>query len=105
MHTSMITAIRIMQMDCPTEEALLRKKLGGMAGVTGMEPTPEPVKPWWPLALAGVAAIASEAAGWAGLPTWVAALLAAVAVLACGITTYNKGWIAIRTGNLNITTR
>ena len=147
MHTSMITAIRIMQMDCPTEEALLRKKLGGMAGVTGMEfnlmqrvltvthepkaiepileavrslgftpevangsadqaePTPEPVKPWWPLALAGVAAIASEAAGWAGLPTWVAALLAAVAVLACGITTYTKGWIAIRTGNLNITTR
>ena len=94
MHTSMITAIRIMQMDCPTEEALLRKKLGGMAGVTGMEfnlmqrvltvthepkaiepileavrslgftpevangsadqaePTPEPVKPWWPLVLA-----------------------------------------------------
>jgi cation transport ATPase len=25
-----------------------------------------------------------------------------VAVLACGITTYKKGWIAIRNGNLNI---
>ena len=138
------TPIRILQMDCPTEEALLRKKLGGMAGVAGMEfnlmqrvltlthepaaiesilqairslgftpelasdssaqtePTPEPVKPWWPLALAGVAAIASEAASWAGLPIWVAALLAVFAVLACGISTYKKGWIAVRNGNLNI---
>jgi Cd2+/Zn2+-exporting ATPase len=138
------TPIRIMQMDCPTEEALLRKKLGGMVGVAGMEfnlmqrvltvthdpkviepileavrslgftpeiaggaaataePIDEPVKPWWPLALAGVAAIASEAAHWVGLPTWVAAVLAVVAVLACGITTYKKGWIAIRNGNLNI---
>ncbi len=31
------TPIRIMQMDCPTEEALLRTKLGGMAAVTDME--------------------------------------------------------------------
>ena len=31
------TPIRILQMDCPTEEALLRKKLGELAGVTGME--------------------------------------------------------------------
>ena len=133
-----------MQMDCPTEEALLRKKLGGMAGVADMEfnlmqrvltvthdpkaletilaavrslgftpeiandtpartePTPAPTKPWWPLALAGVAAVGSELAHWAGLPTWVAALLAMTAVLACGITTYKKGWIAIRNGNLNI---
>ncbi|WP_294766555.1 heavy metal translocating P-type ATPase [uncultured Rhodoferax sp.] len=138
------TPIRIMQMDCPTEEGLLRKKLGGMAGVSGLEfnlmqrvltvthapkdlepilaavrslgftpevatenaaleePRPEPAKPWWPLALAGVAAIASEAVEWAGLPTWMAAVLALVAVFACGITTYKKGWIAIRNGNLNI---
>lgn len=136
--------MRIMQMDCPTEEGLLRKKLGGMAGVTGLEfnlmqrvltvthapneiepilaavrslgftpeiantastqetPAPEPAKPWWPLALAGIAAIASEAVEWAGLPTWIAAILALVAVLTCGITTYKKGWIAIRNGNLNI---
>ena len=94
------TPIRIMQMDCPTEEALLRKKLGGVTGVSGMEfnlmqrvltvthepkaieaileavrslgftpeaangpsaqpePTPEPAKLWWPLAVAGVSAIA-----------------------------------------------
>ena len=141
---SVHTPIRIMQMDCPTEEGLIRKKLGGMTGVSGMEfnlmqrvltvthepkaiepileavrslgftpqianasadqaePTPEPAKPWWPLALAGVAAIASEAVQWAGLPTWMVALLALVAVLLSGITTYRKGWIALRNGNLNI---
>jgi Zn2+/Cd2+-exporting ATPase len=136
------TPIRIMQMDCPTEEGLLRTKLGGMPGVVGMEfnlmqrvltvthePkaierileairslgfTPElsndaeaahvvePDKPWWPLVLAGVAAIASEASHWAGLPGWVSAVLAVLAVLACGTTTYKKGWIAVRNGNLNI---
>lgn len=138
------TIIHIMQMDCPTEEGLLRKKLGGMPGVTGLdfnlmqrvltvthapqeidpilaavrslgftpeianaesesdEQVSEPAKPWWPLALAGVAAIASEAVEWSGLPTWMAAALALVAVLTCGITTYKKGWIAIRHGNLNI---
>ncbi len=138
------TPIRILQMDCPTEEGLLRKKLGGMAGVTGLEfnlmqrvltvthapqalepilaavrslgftpeiadsasaqedATPEPSKPWWPLALAGVAAIASEAVHWASLPTWLAAVLALAAVAACGLTTYKKGWIALRNGNLNI---
>ncbi len=142
--TGVQTAIRIQQMDCPTEEGLLRKKLGGMAGVTGLEfnlmqrvltvtlapgtvepvleairslgfapevvdgasahdePVAEPAKPWWPLALAGVAALASEGVEWAGLPTWIAAVLALVAVLTCGLTTYKKGWIAIRNGNLNI---
>ncbi|WP_413899760.1 hypothetical protein [Rhodoferax sp.] len=34
---AMQTPIRIMQMDRPTEEALLRGTLGGMAGVAGME--------------------------------------------------------------------
>ena len=90
------TPIRIMQLDCPTEEALLRKKLGDMAGVAGMEFN------LMQLVLAGVAAIGSEAAQWVGLPTWVTAALALAAVLACGVTTYKKGWIAIRNGNLNI---
>ena len=31
------TSIRIMQMDCPTEEALIRKKLGAMTSVSDME--------------------------------------------------------------------
>jgi Cd2+/Zn2+-exporting ATPase len=138
------SAFRIMQMDCPTEETLIRKKLGAMQQVSALEfnlmqrmltvdhvpgaqpaiesairtlgMTPEaasadtpaaPVdapraKSWWPLALAGVAAVASEAVNWAGLPVWLSAALAIAAVLACGLTTYRKGWIAIRNGNLNI---
>ncbi|MFP5466249.1 MAG: heavy metal translocating P-type ATPase [Gammaproteobacteria bacterium] len=137
------TAIRILQMDCPTEEALIRKKLGPMSEVRQMDfnlvqrvltvvhapgslepvleavrslgfqpelaeagaartPARETPKPWWPLALAGAAAIASEAASWAGLPGTLVAALAIVAVLGSGLTTYKKGWVAIRNGNLNI---
>ncbi|NKJ46949.1 heavy metal translocating P-type ATPase [Burkholderia sp. SG-MS1] len=142
----MRTAIRIMQMDCPTEEALIRKKFSRMAEVRSMDfnlmqrvltvvhaPhaldailaslrsldfTPEladaasgtapsavlstPPKPWWPLALAGAAAAGSEAAGWLGAPVWLAAGLAILAIVSCGLTTYRKGWLAIRNGNLNI---
>ena len=135
--------MRIMQMDCPTEEALIRKKLDSMAAVKSMEfnlmqrvltvvhaqntlepileavrslgfqpelpdasgqlaAAEEPKKHWWPLALAGVAAIASEAVSWMGLPVGVSAVLAILAVVACGLTTYRKGWVAIRNGNLNI---
>ncbi|MGF6570085.1 Cd2+/Zn2+-exporting ATPase [Paraburkholderia sp. GAS333] len=144
--SDMRTAIRIMQMDCPTEEALIRKKFSRMpqvrsmdfnlmqrvltvvhapdaldtilAALRSLDFTPEladagqdgqsaaipqaPVKPWWPLALAGVAAAASEAAGWLGAPAWVSALLAILAIASCGLTTYRKGWLAIRNGNLNI---
>ncbi|AMH44255.1 hypothetical protein AXG89_41380 [Burkholderia sp. PAMC 26561] len=133
-----------MQMDCPTEETLIRKKLGGMPSVKGMEfnlmqrvltveHTPDSLdtvadairslgftpempdsagkldasiaetsKPWWPLALAGAAAIGSEAASWLGASTWLSAALAIIAVLACGVTTYKKGWVALSNGNLNI---
>ena len=138
------TPIRILQMDCPTEEALLRSKLGGMAGVAAMEfnlmqrvltvthtpaaltpilaavralgftpevadgtgtaqaASPASAKPLWPLILAGIAAMASEAAQWAGLAGWVTAALAVLAVLGSGLSTYKKGWIAIRNLNLNI---
>ena len=137
------TAIRIMQMDCPTEETLIRNKLIGMQSVKsidfnlmqrvitvvhtpgaldsilhavralGFKPEPadtgessatvaEPAKPWWPLAIAGAAAVASEAVTWMGQPAWLAATLAVLAVAACGLTTYKKGWVAIRNGNLNI---
>ncbi|MGF6644139.1 heavy metal translocating P-type ATPase [Paraburkholderia sp. GAS82] len=138
------TAIRIMQMDCPTEEALIRNKLGRMPYVRSLDfnlmqrvltvvhapealgsilaslrsldfepqladatapltnPPAEPHKPWWPLALAGAAAVGSEAVSWLGAPAWLAAVLAIVAVLSCGLTTYKKGWLAIRNGNLNI---
>lgn len=139
-----LTPIRIMQMDCPTEEALLRKKLGGMAGVKQLEfnllqrvltvkheadalddilagiralgftpeladttaPRMTPENPgqhvWLPLAIGGVAAFAAEGLDWANGPTWLVAMLALGAILACGTTTYKKGWIALRNRTLNI---
>ncbi|MDH6149585.1 MULTISPECIES: heavy metal translocating P-type ATPase [Paraburkholderia] len=145
------TAIRILQMDCPTEEALIRKKLGRMpvvrsmdfnliqrvltvvhapealesvlAALRSLDFTPELAsdagkggnadavpqaatdamrKPWWPLILAGIVAGASEAASWLGAPVWVVAGMAIVAIASCGLTTYRKGWVALRNGNLNI---
>ncbi|WP_426116002.1 heavy metal translocating P-type ATPase [Pseudomonas sp. DSP3-2-2] len=60
-------------------------------------------KPWWPLALSGVAALASEVIHFADLaPNWVVALVALVAILSGGLTTYKKGWIALKNFNLNI---
>lgn len=140
---SVRTQLRIAQMDCPTEETLIRKKLGDMAEVTalefnlmqrlltvvhradtllaiesairslGMTPermtttntgttNPEKQKPWWPLALAGLAAAGAEMLQWAGLPVWLVAALSLVAIAACGLGTYKKGWIALKNGNLNI---
>jgi Cd2+/Zn2+-exporting ATPase len=140
---TVLTRIRIGQMDCPTEEALLRKKLGGMACVrdmrfdlmrrvlsvvhvegtqdqvlagvraVGMTPevqagqapaaTPPAERPRWKLlAAAGILAALAEAAHFAGMPDAAVAALALVSVLACGMTTYRKGWIAVRNGNLNI---
>lgn len=140
--TRVQTPIRIMQMDCPVEEALLRQSLAALPGVSDLafnlmqrvltvthepaaiepilqairavgftpevasggaaQPVPEPRKPRWPLVLAGLAALGAEVADWLALPTGVAAALAVVAVLACGTTTYKKGWIALRHANLNI---
>ncbi|WP_121171820.1 heavy metal translocating P-type ATPase [Kushneria sinocarnis] len=137
------TAMRIMQMDCPVEEQMIRKKLEGMAGVERMDfnlvqrvltvvhapdaldtvlaairslgftpelpdasgelgSKPEQHTPWWPLAASGVAAIASEAVHWLQGPVWLSALLAVVAIAGCGLTTFRKGWTAVRNGNLNI---
>lgn len=139
------TRIRIEQMDCPTEERLIRDALGRLPGVAGLQfnllqrvltvshdegtlaqvlPaiqalgfTPQvedentaqqsvaaPVqKPWWPLALAGVVAAASEVVHFAALgPDWLVALLAVAAILMCGLNTYKKGWIALKNRNLNI---
>lgn len=142
------TIIHIQQMDCPTEEALIRKKFSTMPLVKHIEfnlmqrvitvihkdelvddnglndillairsLSFEPVleeqsgnitssievkKQWWPLALAVISAISSEASHWLGMPQWLSAILALIAIFTCGITTYKKGWIALRNGNLNI---
>ena len=137
------TPIRILQMDCPTEEALIRKQLSSLPGVEALEfrlmqrlltvthqpaalPailaaisslgfTPEtadkqtqpalatkPTSAWWPLALAGGAALAAEVADWLQAPAWLAAMLALLAIMGSGIGTYKKGWVALRHLTLNI---
>jgi len=65
---------------------------------------PAPAKKhWWPLALAGVAAVAAEVIHFAALaPDWVVAAVALVSILGCGLGTYKKGWIALKNRNLNI---
>ncbi|WP_133751110.1 heavy metal translocating P-type ATPase [Pseudomonas sp. LP_7_YM] len=64
---------------------------------------PSPKKPWWPLALSGVAAVAAEVIHFTGAaPTWVVALIALIAIFSGGLTTYKKGWIALKNFNLNI---
>ena len=144
-----VTILSVAAMDCPTEEALIRTKLGAIAGVDAlnfnlmqrvltvshepavlddvlaairalgftatvataetigmpepMEAVPKPHKPWWPLALAGVAAVGAEGAEWFQLATpWLPALLAIAAVAVGGLSTYKKGWVALRNGQLNI---
>lgn len=140
---SVKTQLRIAQMDCPTEEALVRKKLGGISEVSSLdfnlmqrlltivhraealpvieeairslgmtteslisesntEPKPVQKKPWWPLALSGLAAVSAELLNWASMPVWMVALLSLVAIAACGLGTYKKGWIALKNGNFNI---
>ena len=138
------TVYLIAQMDCPTEEALIRKKLSSMPSVRNVqfnlmqrlltvdhsplqrEAIAQAIRSLgftaelpatlaqgetaavarksahWPLAAACAAAVASEIASFAALPGWIAALLAVLAVIAGGLGTYKKGWVAIRNGNLNI---
>ncbi|WP_231701736.1 heavy metal translocating P-type ATPase [Halopseudomonas salegens] len=60
-------------------------------------------KAWWPLALSGVAAVSAELLHFTQLaPEWVVAGIALFAILLCGLTTYKKGWVALKNGNLNI---
>jgi Cd2+/Zn2+-exporting ATPase len=63
----------------------------------------EPRESWWPLIIAGVLALVSEATEWAELGApYVPAVLAVAAVVLGGLGTYRKGWIAIRNLTLNI---
>lgn len=68
------------------------------------KPTQQPrKKAWWPLALSGVAALGAEILHFAELaPEWVVAAVALLAILLCGLSTYKKGWIALKNRNLNI---
>ena len=65
-------------------------------------PAPEK-KHWWPLALSGVGALAAEVIHFTNAaPTWVVAIIALISILSGGLTTYKKGWIALKNLNLNI---
>lgn len=142
---------RIENMDCPTEEALIRARLAKLPGVTGLEfnllqrtltvshelptlepveqalsaidmqavridgmsapaaaPTTTPAEPtstnWWPLVVAGVAAVLAEGVDWwsRGSNHWLVVVLALVAICTGGLSTYKKGWVALRNRNLNM---
>lgn len=140
----LLARLRIGQMDCPTEETLIRKKLDGVDGVhaldfnlmqriltvvhaegaldrivaaiKSLDMTPETLADgaaaapapaakavnWWLIGGAGVLAALSEVSHYLDAPLLVTAALAVAAILACGVSTYRKGWIAVRNGNLNI---
>ena len=73
------------------------------AGEASSDAVTAPKKPWWPLALSGVAALGAEIVHFTNAaPEWAVALLALVAILGCGLGTYKKGWIALKNRNLNI---
>lgn len=66
-------------------------------------PPTAPSKPWWPLALGGLAAFAAELLHLAALaPEWLVALLALAAIGLTGLSTYRKGWLALRNRTPNI---
>ena len=66
-------------------------------------PAPVAKKHWWPLAVAGVGALAAEVLHFTdAAPSWVIALVALISILSGGLTTYKKGWIALKNLNLNI---
>ncbi|MDI1300957.1 MAG: heavy metal translocating P-type ATPase [bacterium] len=145
--TGQTTKLSIAKMDCPTEEALIRNKLGTVAGVAGLDfnllqrtlsvrhadqvlpdvlaalqalgfeaqvmdtaeatsPTASPVitpTNWWPLGISLVTALAAEAAYWLhGGNHWSVVVLALVAVFTGGLSTYKKGWLALKNRNLNM---
>jgi Cd2+/Zn2+-exporting ATPase len=137
------TAIRIMQMDCPTEEAMIRRLFNNMPEVKQLEfnliqrvltvtHTPDSLdkilkairslgfvpevhqdgeimgqlevehRPWAPLIIAAIIAVAAEVFDFMGMPAWLTIVLAVSAIAIGGLHTYKKGWTALRTGNLNI---
>lgn len=141
------TKLSIAKMDCPTEEALIRNKLGTVAGVADLDfnlmqrtlsvrhadgvlpdvlvalqalgfeaqvedkavaasPSASPVTTptnWWPLGISLIAASAAEAVYWFHDGNhWSVVILALVAVLTGGLSTYKKGWIALKNRNLNM---
>jgi len=67
-------------------------------------PAPPPSSTnWWWLAVSGVSATLAEVAYWLnGGNHWGVVVLALVAIFTGGLSTYKKGWIALRNRNLNM---
>ncbi|RVD79248.1 heavy metal translocating P-type ATPase [Pseudomonas koreensis] len=89
----------------PITEAITSLGMHAEPLEAGVEaPAPAPVKKhWWPLALSGVGALAAEVIHFTNAaPTWVVAIIALISILSGGLTTYKKGWIALKNRNLNI---
>lgn len=58
---------------------------------------------WWPLGIAGIAAVGAEVLHFTqSAPEWIIAAVALLAIALCGPTTYKKGWISLKNLNLNI---
>uniref|UniRef100_D5X730 P-type Zn(2+) transporter n=1 Tax=Thiomonas intermedia (strain K12) TaxID=75379 RepID=D5X730_THIK1 len=145
--TEKTTKLSIAKMDCPTEEALIRNKLGTVAGVADLDfnlmqrtlsvrhadqvlpnvlaalqalgfeaqvmdtaesasPSASPVitpTNWWPLGISLLTALAAEAVYWLHNGNhWSVVVLALVSVFTGGLSTYKKGWIALKNLNLNM---
>ncbi|POV31710.1 copper-translocating P-type ATPase [Leclercia sp. LSNIH5] len=141
------TKLSIAKMDCPTEETLISNKRGTVAGVADLDfnlmqrtlsvrhanqvlpdvlvalqalgfeaqvvdtaevasPSAAPVTTptnWWPLGISLVTASAAEAVYWLHNGNhWSVVVLALVAVFTGGLSTYKKGWIALKNRNLNM---
>lgn len=141
------TKVIIAKMDCPTEEALIRDKLETVTGVVNLdfnlmqrtltvrhdphalpeiltalkslgfdtqvrdekedtrssETSTTSATNWWRLGISLVAASAAEAVYWLyNGNNLLVMVLALVAVFTGGMSTYKKGWIALKNRNLNI---
>ena len=57
---------------------------------------------WLGLALSGAAALGAELAHAFAPWPWLSAVLALAAIAGCGLSTYRKGWLALRQRTLNI---
>jgi len=90
----------------PAVEAI--ESLGMATEVQKTDETCDPEVPplkthWWPMAISGVAAVLAEGVYWVNDGNhWAVIVLALVSIFTGGLSTYKKGWIALKNRNLNM---